>query len=107
MDASNNHMFYLMSCITYHIDEAAVSALTRHHQRTLLTWHEGVDVLNLCSSWVSHYPVDFTDRKRLIRGLRLNLIKLALNNQLTGGYDVFDLNSGGEGSPQPSFPYEN
>jgi len=107
MDASNDRLFYLVPRITYHIDEAAVCALTRHHQRTLLPRHEGGDVLDLCSSWVSHYPVDFTDRTRSIRGLGLNPIELALNDQLTGGYDVFDLNSGGRGSPQPSFPYED
>ena len=31
MDASNNHLFYLVPRITYRIDEATVYALTRHH----------------------------------------------------------------------------
>ena len=94
MDTSNDHLFYLVPRITYRIDEAAVCALMRHHQRALLLWHEGSDVLDLFSFWVLHYPVDFTNRTHWIHGLRLNPIKLALNNQLTGGYDVFDLNSG-------------
>jgi len=65
------------------------------------------DILVLFSSWVLHYPVGFTDRTRSIRGLRLNPIQLALDDQLTSGYNIFDLNSGGEGSAQSSFPYED
>ena len=100
MDASTDRMFYLVP----RIDKAAVCVLTRHHRKTLLLWYEGGEVLELFLSWLLHYLVDFTNRARSIRGLRLNPIKLALSGQLTGGYDVFDLNSGGEGSPPPFFP---
>jgi len=99
METSNDCLFYLMSRITYHINEAAVCALTRHHQRMLLLWHEVGDVLDLYLSWVLHYPVELTEQTCSIRGLRFNLIKLAPNDQLICGYGVFDLNSSGEGSP--------
>ena len=73
----------------------------------MLLWHKGGNVLDLFSSWVLHYPVDFANRTRSIRGLRLNPIELALSNQLTGGYNMFDINSGGEGLLQSSFRYED
>jgi len=107
IDSSNDRLFYIVPRLTYHIDEAAVCALTQHHRRTLLPRYEKGDVLDLCSSWVSHYPVEFPDRFRSIRGLGLNPVELALNDQLTGGYDIFDLNSGEKGSRQPSLPYDD
>lgn len=40
----------------FHIDDFAVSALTEYYSKNLPS---GADVLDICSSWVSHYPKDW------------------------------------------------
>lgn len=37
----------------YHIDDAAVAALTEYYGKH---FKDGEDVLDICSSWVSHFP---------------------------------------------------
>jgi hypothetical protein len=55
-------------------------------------------VLDICSSWVSHYPEGFTAGR--VAGLGMNEPELARNPQLTE-YTVHDLNE------DPLFPYED
>lgn len=52
-DESNDAIFYDSPRLCYHIDDAAVGALTKYYEEHL---KEGDDVLDVCSSWVSHYP---------------------------------------------------
>ena len=56
------------------------------------------DVLDICSSWVSHYPQDWKGGN--VVGLGMNEFELSKNPQLTS-YDVKDLNV------DPVFPYED
>lgn len=89
LDSSDDRLFYLLPRIVYHIDEPAVCALTQHYRRTI---SKGSDVLDLCSSWVSHFPVEFPDEMSSIAGVGMNAIELSLNDQLNS-WKVLDLNS--------------
>ena len=57
-----------------------------------------LDVLDLCSSWVSHFPADDGVRFGRVAGLGMNAEELAANRQLSE-WVVRDLNK------QPVLPY--
>lgn len=94
-DESNDSLFYESPRLVYHIDDSAVSALTEYYSKNL---PEGADVLDICSSWVSHYPESWKGGN--VVGLGMNEYELSQNKQLTS-YDVKDLNE------DPTFPYED
>jgi len=81
--------------LVYHIDDAAVMALTKYYAST---FKDGEDVLDICSSWVSHYPKDWKGGR--VVGLGMNMYELSQNKQVTS-FDVKDLNK------DPIFPYED
>ncbi|GJD08744.1 hypothetical protein Gasu2_30320 [Galdieria sulphuraria] len=56
------------------------------------------DILDVCSSWVSHYPDDY--KARWVAGIGLNELELSKNPRLDT-YDVIDLQE------NPTFPYPN
>ena len=95
MDESDDAIFYDSPRLCYHIDDAAVSALTQYYSENL---KEGEDVLDICSSWVSHYPKDFKGGK--VVGLGMNQYELEQNPQLND-FVVKDLND------DPTFPFED
>jgi len=72
----------------YHIDEGAVAALTQYYRRTI---KPGSDILDICSSWVSHYPLEFKSTMGRISGTGMNAFELRANSQLTGESTVFCL----------------
>lgn len=86
MDESADSIFYDSPRLVYHIDDAAVSALTKYYASN---FKDGEDVLDICSSWVSHYPKDFKGGK--VIGLGMNEYELSKNPQLTD-FVVKDLN---------------
>ena len=47
--------FYRFPKLVYHIDEGAVAALTRYYDAAV---PDGSEVLDICSSWLSHSPRD-------------------------------------------------
>jgi SAM-dependent methyltransferase len=94
-DESKDTIFYDTPRLCYHIDDDAVSALTKYYSENL---KEGDDVLDICSSWVSHYPKDFKGGK--VVGLGMNEYELSQNPQLTD-FVVKDLNA------DPVFPFED
>jgi hypothetical protein len=87
--------------LLYHIDEGAVSALTRYYADHI---PEGSDILDVCSSWVSHYPrgiagiPDFKKTMQSITGTGMQEFELQCNDQLTS-YKQADLNA------VPKLPY--
>ncbi len=95
MDESKDAIFYDSPRLCYHIDDAAVSALTEYYSDAL---KEGDDVLDICSSWVSHYPKDFKGGR--VAGLGMNEYELSQNPQLTE-FVAKDLNE------DPKFPFED
>jgi ubiquinone/menaquinone biosynthesis C-methylase UbiE len=84
-----------MSNRCYHIDDFAVSALTTYYAEK---FKDGEDVLDICSSWVSHYPKNWKGGN--VVGLGMNEYELSQNPQLSS-FIVRDLNI------DPVFPFED
>eukprot|EP00045_Choanoeca_perplexa_P016971 m.236482 g.236482 ORF g.236482 m.236482 type:complete len:263 (-) comp17413_c0_seq4:269-1057(-) len=86
-DEQPDSVFYGHPRLVHHIDESARERLTRHYKTTIAT---DSDILDLCSSWVSHLPQS-PWRCTSAVGLGMNHHELAANSQLTS-YVVQDLN---------------
>lgn len=89
-DETNDAEFYSMPRLVKHIDAAAVYALTLYYEEVFTAC--GVEepaVLDLCSSWVSHFPPSLSPRN--VRGTGMNEAELSRNGQLSA-YHVQDLN---------------
>ena len=94
-DETDDKVFYNQPRLCYHIDDGAVGALTKYYAENI---KDGEDVLDICSSWVSHYPKEWKGGN--VVGLGMNEYELSQNPQLTS-FDVKDLNE------DPTFPYED
>jgi len=94
-DESSDGYFYQSERLVFHIDDPAVAALTAYYKRTFT---ENANVLDICSSWVSHFPKDLKLGRTV--GLGMNSAELSKNKQLTE-YVVRDLNV------DPTFPFED
>ena len=62
-DESDDGIFYSMPRFCYHVDEGAVRGITNYYKSHIA---DDSSVLDLCSSWASHYPADFPERMRRI-----------------------------------------
>jgi SAM-dependent methyltransferase len=87
MDESPDAIFYDQPRLCYHIDDPCVAALTNAYSELL---GDGEDVLDVCSSWVSHYPKNWKGGR--VVGLGMNEYELSKNPQLTE-FVVKDLNA--------------
>ena len=76
-------------------DDFAVSALTKYYEEH---FKDGEDVLDICSSWVSHFPTDFKGGN--VVGLGMNDYELSQNKQIND-YVVKDLNE------DPVLPFDD
>jgi hypothetical protein len=91
LDESSDDIFYSNPRFVEHINPSAVKALTAFHGE-VLTMHSmkgasidsgrRLNVLDLCSSWVSHVPVEGIQFNRFV-GLGMNRQELDRNSQLT------------------------
>lgn len=97
-DEQTDDVFYESPRFVRHIDDAAIAALTSWYAENLPASNSGAAVLDLCSSWISHYPEGYSNAR--IAGLGMNEEELARNTQLTD-YIVRDLNE------FPFLPYED
>jgi SAM-dependent methyltransferase len=95
MDETNDEIFYSQPRLVYHIDDFAVNALTKYYAEH---FNDGDDVLDICSSWVSHYPKEWKGGK--VVGLGMNEYELSQNPQLSD-YVTKDLNE------DPTLPFED
>ena len=104
IDEEPDTKFYNFPKLVYHIDEGAVAALTRYYAGNIPA---NSDILDICSSWVSHYPrgvgafagdEDFTKKMKSISATGISEIELKCNDQLTS-YKQADLNK------SPKLPY--
>jgi SAM-dependent methyltransferase len=93
MDESNDSIFYSTPRLVTHIDDAAIQALTGYYASV---FKDGEDVLDICSSWISHYPKEWKGGN--VVGLGMNEYELSQNKALSS-YNVQDLNQ------DPKFPY--
>jgi len=95
MDEEPDTAFYKFPKLVYHIDEGAVAALTRYYDAAV---PDGAEVLDICSSWLSHYPRDFPQRMKRLVGTGISETELACNDQL-GSFAQADLNA------KPKLPF--
>jgi len=103
-DESSDAEFYSTPRFVTHIDDNAIKALSQYYAATFPTGKASkVEILDLCSSWISHYPKDFMPAKAV--GLGMNGAELKENKQLTS-YVVQDLNKEAKlPFPDNSFDY--
>jgi SAM-dependent methyltransferase len=78
MDESPDFNFYSSPRFVTHIDDGAIAAITQYYRDELPA---GADVLDICSSWVSHLPRE-REYGRVV-GLGMNARELEANEQLT------------------------
>jgi len=95
-DESSDFIFYSQPRFVTHIDDEAIGALTKYYERSFPPASEDVAILDVCSSWISHYPEGYKAGK--ISGIGMNEDELKKNPILTD-YTVRDLNE------DPTFPY--
>lgn len=98
-DESQDTIFYSSPRFVTHIDDPAIQALTKYYASVFPPSNSsGVALLDMCSSWISHYPKDYKQDR--IAGLGLNEEELKRNPVLTE-YLVQDLNQ------NTALPYED
>ena len=91
-DESSDVRFYAVDRLLTHIDDGAIAAVTALYDELGLRG----DVLDLCSSWISHFAVP---PRRLV-ALGMNATELAANDA-AGEWLVHDLNA------DPSLPFDD
>lgn len=91
LDTSSDEYFYTQPRFVTHIDDRAIESLTAFYadEFKAINKKEGLDVLDLCSSWISHLPLDVPLNR--VVGIGMNEKELATNKQLTE-WSVQDLN---------------
>jgi hypothetical protein len=94
-DETNDTEFYTMPRLVVHIDDGAIHAVGGLFRRLI---PEQAEVLDLMSSWRTHWPEDHP-RNRIV-GLGMNAAEMADNPQLTE-HVLKDINA------DPSLPFED
>ena len=94
-DESSDDNFYYQPRLVTHIDDFAINALTNYYKKNLTP---NSNILDICSSWISHYPKDLKFNK--VSGIGMNNYELSKNVQLTD-YVAQDLNK------NPLLPYND
>ncbi|KDP33820.1 hypothetical protein JCGZ_07391 [Jatropha curcas] len=89
-DESSDSLFYEAPRFVTHIDDPAIAALTKYYSEVFPPSNTpGVSILDMCSSWVSHFPKGYKQER--IVGQGMNEEELKQNPVLTE-YIVQDLN---------------
>ncbi|XP_059634838.1 uncharacterized protein LOC132277114 [Cornus florida] len=90
-DESPDPLFYEAPRFVTHIDDPAIAALTKYYSEVLPPSNTpGVAILDMCSSWVSHFPAKYKQDR--VVGMGMNEEELKRNLVLTE-YVVQDLNT--------------
>lgn len=98
-DVSPDSLFYKVPRFVTHIDDPAIAALTKFYSRVLPPSNSpGVSILDICSSWISHYQAGYKQER--IVGMGMNEEELKQNSVLTE-YIAQDLNV------NPKLPFED
>jgi SAM-dependent methyltransferase len=101
LDNSLDSYFYTTPRFVTHIDDRAIHSLTTFYREEMNDLAasksnlQNINVLDLCSSWISHLPKDLDVPYGKVIGVGMNQPELQANPQLTD-YVVQDLNT----SPQ-------
>ncbi|KAK8101886.1 hypothetical protein PG999_012260 [Apiospora kogelbergensis] len=97
-DPRSDASFYDTPRFVTHIDDAAIASLRAYYDAVLPRRGR---ILDLCSSWVSHYPADLEKAAAAqasgesgvwVTGMGMNRAELAANPVLNNGRVVVDLN---------------
>lgn len=96
LDESNDKNFYDSPRFVTHIDDRAIESLTAFYSEEISAASKAkgggnVDILDLCSSWISHLPHESDCPLGDVVGVGMNEKELAANKQLTN-FVVQDLN---------------
>ncbi|OIW09209.1 hypothetical protein TanjilG_11347 [Lupinus angustifolius] len=98
-DESPDSVFYDAPRFVTHIDDPAIASLTKYYSTVFPPSNTaGVSILDMCSSWVSHFPSGYKQER--VVGLGLNEEELKRNPVLTE-FVVQDLNV------NPTLPFED
>eukprot|EP00980_Cylindrotheca_fusiformis_P011108 scaffold2553_cov138-Cylindrotheca_fusiformis.AAC.16 len=97
LDAQPDSLFYADPRFVEHVDSNAVKSLTGYVSNEAI--REGDSVLDLCSSWTSHFTPSSKKLDRLV-GLGMNAKEMEANEALTE-FVVQDLNT------KPELPYKD
>lgn len=97
MDESPDSHMYAEPRFVNHLDEVSLLRMTEAYRNIFSAVPPGFSILDLCSSWTSHYPAEFLQGARVV-ALGLNERELAANKQASE-YLAQDLNS------NPTLPY--
>ncbi|KAI7988466.1 Demethylmenaquinone methyltransferase [Camellia lanceoleosa] len=98
-DESPDTSFYESPRFVTHIDNPAIAALTKYYSEVFPPSNTpGIAILDMCSSWVSHFPAGYKQDR--IVGMGMNEEELKRNPVLTE-YVVQDLNV------NPRLPFED
>ena len=95
LDGSDDAEFYAEPKLVKHLEDPTLDALTRFYA-TVFPKDRSFDALDICSSWVSHYPKEPKPARLSITGM--NAEELKRNAQATD-WTVQDLNA------VPKLPY--
>ena len=95
MDQSADILFYSAPRFVTHIDDTAIAAVTSYYRSVL---SEDDDVLDICSSWVSHLPAELPLGR--VVGVGMNARELEANERLTEFVQA-DLNA------SPKLPFDD
>ena len=98
-DESADSFFYEQPRLVKHIDDQAIDALTKYYSEVFKTSVEKPKVLDICSSWISHYPSDVEFSR--CAGTGMNEDELLKNPRFTEKPTVVDLNE------TPKLPYDD
>jgi len=98
-DESPDTRFYDIPRFCFHVDDAAVAALTEHYSTALRQWDRPA-ILDICASHVSHFPADVAEWAGNRVALGMNEEELSQNAQVNS-YVVKDLNE------DPTLPFED
>mmetsp|Transcript_9260 Transcript_9260/g.16368 ORF Transcript_9260/g.16368 Transcript_9260/m.16368 type:complete len:300 (+) Transcript_9260:1-900(+) len=91
LDSSVDSSFYDTPRFVTHIDDGAISSLTKYYKQEFTSLNkESLDVLDLCSSWISHLPEEGINYGNVV-GVGMNEKELEANKQLND-FVVQDLN---------------
>jgi len=93
IDEASDEKFYKIPRFVTHIDAGAIEAVTEVYRKHITV---SATVLDLMSSWISHYPEEVSYQR--VVGLGMNARELARNKQLDE-WLVHDLNM------QPELPF--
>ncbi|XAR67173.1 hypothetical protein NMG60_11013636 [Bertholletia excelsa] len=98
-DESPDSLFYESPRFVMHIDDPAIAALTKYYSEVFPPSNTpGIAILDMCTSWVSHFPKGYKQER--IVGMGMNEDELKRNPVLTE-YVVQDLNV------DPKLPFED